>query len=166
MRLESGKSVADNSGNIKQLQLEKHNLERQFAEKNMFLEEAKANLRVKGELFKQSKAYENNILSDFQRKLQENQDLAIQNKTLEAAQSKAADLQRRLSDVRDERSKFDQKFNELINQPFFKKENDINHQTKLDQFIRDLDLRETEISKAKKSNIDTDREIEKLNKKI
>ena len=44
-------------------------MERALAEKNMFLEEAKSNLRVKGELFKQSKSYENTIYTDYQRKI-------------------------------------------------------------------------------------------------
>ena len=69
MKLGSGKSLVENTDNLRQLELEKNNLERALAEKNMFLEEAKSNLRVKGELFKQSKSYENTIYTDYQRKI-------------------------------------------------------------------------------------------------
>ena len=107
MKLGSGKSLVENTDNLRQLQLEKNNLERALAEKNMFLEEAKSNLRVKGELFKQSKSYENTIYTDYQRKIQENNELEIQNRTLEAAQSREQDLNDRLAKVRTERNTFE-----------------------------------------------------------
>lgn len=51
----------------------------------MVVEELKSNLKIKGELFKQSQSYESTILNDYNKKIEENNNLEIENRALEAA---------------------------------------------------------------------------------
>jgi len=54
----------------------------------------------------------------------------------------------------------------LLRQPFFNKEYDPGQKAKIDKQIEDVEKREAEIAKAKKSIMDLDKQCEAMRKKI
>ena len=58
LQVESGQRIADNSLNIQDLMAEKRNAELKLMQARSRLEDVRANLRVKEDIFKQGKGYE------------------------------------------------------------------------------------------------------------
>lgn len=90
--MEGGSRIQDASINIAELQQEKRTAELRLMQKQGVLEDLRANLRVKEEIFTQSKGYEGQLLNQLKQLQLEQNELESQKRTLEAAASQTEEI--------------------------------------------------------------------------
>lgn len=122
--LEKSKRLRSSNIDVGTLQMTRREVELKLMQARARLEDVKANLSVKQDIFKSGKQYEDSLFTQLKEMQAETNKLTTQNRTLEASSTVNAEIRDRITEAKEERDRMQEKFNSITSQPFFRKESD------------------------------------------
>lgn len=119
--------------NIEALQKQKMELEHKIIQSRSRLEDVKANLKVRDEIFNSGKSYEASLFEQLRSAQQERTQLEAEKRMLQTAAATNTEILERITATKKERDRLQNEFETVMRKPFFKKERDENSLKELDK---------------------------------
>lgn len=138
-QVEAGKRHSGDDINLEALQREKHEMEHKVIQARSRLEDVKANLKVRDDIFKDGKYYEQSLLDSLREAHRERSELEDQKRLMETQIATNAEIKDRIDSVRKERDMLQEKLSQVTRQPFFNREKDAGNLAQLDQLSAKLE---------------------------
>jgi RNA polymerase-interacting CarD/CdnL/TRCF family regulator len=108
-------------------------LEHKIIQSRSRLEDVKANLKVRDEIFNSGKSYEASLFEQLRSAQQERTQLEAEKRMLQTAAATNTEILERITATKKERDRLQNEFETVMRKPFFKKERDENSLKELDK---------------------------------
>ena len=123
------------------------------------LEDMKASLKVKSNIFDQGKQFETDLFNQLKQAQNETNSLTLANRTLRASASQSEDVRQRLMEARQDRDKLQSELDQIMRQPFFKKQSDDTGLRQLEDLQKRLEQKEKEIATSKAAILKAEKDL-------
>ena len=118
--IEATKRMSSSTLNMDELFRERREQELKLMQAKSRLDDVKASLKVKTDIFGQGKRYEDQLFSQIKQAQSETSRLEIEKRTLQASATQSADIRERLREAKQDRDRLDNEFKTIMQNPFFK----------------------------------------------
>jgi septal ring factor EnvC (AmiA/AmiB activator) len=161
--VENAKRLQGSQVDVGFLQQERRTIELKLMQARARLEDVRANLKVKGDIFNEGQKYEEHLFSQLKSMQEETNTLTTENRLLSTSANEREEIAEKIKEAKKSRDEMDAQLRSLMRMPFIKAESDEASMKRLDELQAKLATADKQIAESSRNNQKT---VAELNRTI